>query len=220
MSTVNRKIARTILKKHLDSDNPLAWFEELYARAKDDTQIIPWADLKPNQNAVDWLDRHGDIDGGRALTVGSGLGDDAEELARRGLQTTAFDISASAVAWSRRRFRHSKVKYVQADLFNAPKPWQGRFDFVLELYTLQVLPPDLRAEAAHRIASFLAPGGMLLVIARGREPDEPKGKMPWPLTLDELQSFEAAGLGAIEFEDYWDEEDPPVRRFRVTYRRE
>ncbi len=183
MSTVNRKIARTILKKHLDSDNPLRWFEELYAGANEDTRIIPWADLKPNQNVVGWLDRQGDIGSGRALTVGSGLGDDAEELSRRGFQTTAFDISASAIAWSRRRFPQSKVKYVQADLFNAPKQWQSRFDFVLELYTLQVLPPELRSEAARRIASFLAPGGMLLVIARAREPDEPKGKMPWPSGL-------------------------------------
>jgi ubiquinone/menaquinone biosynthesis C-methylase UbiE len=153
------------------------------------------------------------------LTVGSGLGDDAEELSHRGFQTTAFDISASAIAWSRKRFPQSKVTYIRADLFDTPKTWQARFNFVLELYTLQVLPPDLRSEAAGRIASFLAPEGMLLVIARAREPDEPKGQMPWPLTLDELQPFEAAGLQIVEFEDYRDQEDPPVRRFRVAYQR-
>jgi hypothetical protein len=77
----------------MDSGNPLAWFEDLYARANDEPRIIPWADLKPNQTVVDWLDRHDGIVGGHALTVGSGLGDDAEELARRGFQTTGFDIS-------------------------------------------------------------------------------------------------------------------------------
>jgi len=219
MSTVDRKIARTILNRCMDSDNPLEWFEDLYARANDDPKIIPWADLKPNQNVVDWLDRQGNFGKGHALNIGSGLGDDAEELARRGFQTTAFDISASAIAWSRKRFPQSKVTYVQADLFHAPENWRNRFDFVLELYTLQVLPSDLRPDAAGCIASFLAPGGMLLLIARAREPDEPKGEMPWPLTLDELQPFEAAGLKLIELEDYWDEEDPPVRRFRVVYRK-
>lgn len=204
----------------MDSDNPLGWFEDLYASANDDTEIIPWADLKPNRNVVAWLDRQDNLGQGRALAVGSGLGDDAEELSRRGFQTTAFDISATAIAWSRRRFPRSNISYVQADLFKAPTHWQTRFDFVLELYTLQVLPPDLRAEAAHHMASFLAPGGILLVIARAREPDEPMGKMPWPLTLDEMQHFEAAGLRIVEFEDYWDEEDPPVRRFRISYRRE
>jgi len=220
MGTVNRKIARTILKKHLDADDPLGWFEELYAMANDDPEIIPWADLKPNQNVVNWLDLQAGMSRGHALTVGSGLGDDAEELSRRGFHTTAFDISASAVAWSRKRFPQANVTYVQADLFNAPEQWQNKFDFVLELYTLQVLPPDLRAEAARCIASFLAPGGILLVIARAREPDEPMGAMPWPLTLEELQPFEAVGLQTMAFADYWDEEDPPVRRFRATYRRQ
>ncbi len=217
MTRVNREVARAILKKHMDSDNPLGWFEALYASANNDAEIIPWADLKPNKNVVEWLDRHGSISKGRALAVGSGLGDDAEELSRRGFQTTGFDISASAVAWSRKRFPRSKTTYVQADLFKAPTHWQARFDFVLELYTLQVLPADLRAEAAHCIASFLAPGGVLLLVARLREPDEPRGKMPWPLTLDDLQPFVDAGLKIMEFEDYLDQEDPPVRRFRVSY---
>ena len=63
------------------------------------------------------------------------------------------------------------------------------------------------------------PDGMLLVIARGREPNDSKGKMPWPLTKDELSRFEDLGLRKLFFEDFMDNEDPPVRRFTVTYRR-
>ena len=70
------------------------------------------------------------------------------------------------------------------------------------------------------IASFVAPGGTLLVVARGREPNESEGKMPWPLTKDELSLFKTGGLKEVFFEDYMDSEDPPVRRFRATYRRE
>jgi hypothetical protein len=91
---------------------------------------------------------------------------------------------------------------------------------VLESYTLQVLPPALRAEAIRFVASFVAPGGTLLVITRGREPNDPEGKMPWPLTTKELGLFQTHGLKEISFEDYIENEDPPVRRFRVTYRRE
>jgi hypothetical protein len=69
------------------------------------------------------------------------------------------------------------------------------------------------------IASFAAYGGTLLVIARGRELSEPEGNMPWPLTKDELSLFETHGLKEVTFEDYMDSEDPPVRRFRGTYRR-
>jgi hypothetical protein len=70
------------------------------------------------------------------------------------------------------------------------------------------------------VAAFVAPGGTLLVIARAREPEEPEGAAPWPLTRDDLALFEG-GLTASALEDYIDQDcyDAPVRRFRATYRR-
>jgi len=56
--------------------------------------------------------------------------------------------------------------------------------------------------------------------ARGREPTAPKGEMPWPLTREELSLFKDHSLKELIFEDYLDREKPPVRRFRVTYRKE
>lgn len=215
-----RAPAREIAYQHLKAGDPLGWFEDLYSRAGDDPSIIPWAELTPNPNLVDWLNQAEFANFGLALTVGSGLGDDAEELARRGFDTTAFDISTSAIARSRARFPNSSVSYVPADLFSAPNDWHGKFDFVFELYTLQVLPPDLRAEAIRCIASYVAPGGTLLVVTRGRESHDPEGKMPWPLTREELSRFVTGGLYEISFEDYLDGEKPPVRRFRVAYCRE
>jgi hypothetical protein len=44
--------------------------------------------------------------------------------------------------------------------------------------------------------------------------------MPWPLTKDELTDFLRFGLKEVSFEDYVDDEEPPVRRFRVAYRKE
>jgi SAM-dependent methyltransferase len=220
MATEPRAIARRIAQKHVKAGNPLGWFEDLYCQAGDDPTIIPWADLTPNPNLVDWLDNNRGAGLVRALKVGCGLGDDAEELARRGFETIAFDISAAAIAWCRRRHPQSAVAYVVADLFQAPAEWKAGFDFVLESYTLQVLPPHIRADAARCIASFVAPGGTLLVVNRGREPGESEGKMPWPLTKDELSLFKTAGLKETSFEDYMDGEDPPVRRFRATYKRQ
>lgn len=214
-----RATARGIADQYLDRGDPLGWFEELYARASEDTSIVPWADLEPNPSLVDWLDRHVGRGRGFALKVGSGLGDDAEELARRGFSTTAFDISETAIALSRKRFPGSAVSYTVKDLFSAPAEWRGRFQLVLESYTLQVLPRDLRAEAARRIASFVAPDGVLLVIARGSGADEPEGEMPWPLTREELSCFRDHGLLELSFEDFMDREEPPVRRFRAVFSR-
>jgi SAM-dependent methyltransferase len=219
MGVEPRAIAREIAYKYLKAGDPLSWFEDLYSRAGDDPSIIPWADLTPNPNLIDWLERNECTCCGKALKVGCGLGDDAEELARRGFETTAFDISASAIAWCRRRYPQSSVSYVVENLFSAPAEWNAGFHFVLESYTLQVLPPNIRSGAVRRIASFVAPGGTLLVVARGRESNESEGKMPWPLTKDELSLFKAGGLKEVYFEDYMDSEDPPVRRFRATYKR-
>jgi hypothetical protein len=90
------------------------------------------------------------------------------------------------------------------------------FDFVLESYTLQVLPPELRPVAAGAIAGLLAPGGTLLVIARGRASHEDPGAMPWPLTPAELRGM-FAGLRLVRFDDFVDDEHPPVRRLRAEY---
>ena len=101
MSETQREIAREIAHKHLDSGDLLGWFEDLYSLADEESSIIPWADLKPNPNLIDCLNQNGDAHSGLAINIGSGLGDDAEELSRYGFKTTAFDISASAIAMAR-----------------------------------------------------------------------------------------------------------------------
>jgi hypothetical protein len=91
---------------------------------------------------------------------------------------------------------------------------------VLEVYTVQAFTGDLRSRAVAKIADFVAPGGRLLVIARGRAEDEPEGQgPPWPLTRREIDGFLRAGLAEESFEDYADPEPPWVRRFRALYRR-
>ncbi len=214
-----RAFSKELAQKYLAAGDPVGWFEALYASASDDASAIPWADLKPNPNLLSWLDAHRLPAQSQALVVGCGLGDDAEELARRGLRVTAFDVAPTAIEWCGKRFPRSDVRYVVADLLDPPPEWDGAFDFVLESYTLQALPSDPRERAVHSLARFLSPTGMLLLICRGREPEEPEGELPWPLTREELSRLAGrAGLAAEALEDYLDDEDPPVRRFRAVYR--
>ncbi len=117
---------------------------------------------------------------------------------------------------AKRRFPQSSVSYEVADLFHPPD-WAGRFDLVLESYTLQVLPPALRLKAMTKVASFVASAGSLLVITRARDHGDDPGQMPWPLTRSELGRLQKCGLKETRLEDYVDEEEPPVRRFRVEY---
>jgi SAM-dependent methyltransferase len=217
-----RNRARELAHGHLARGDALGWFEPLYAEAQGNAERVPWADLKPNPNLTAWLDREAIRGDGRsALVVGCGLGDDAELLAARGFRVTGFDVAPSAVAWCRRRFPASWVRYEAADLLNPPDAWSGAFDFVFEAYTLQVLQSaEMRSQAMRRLAAFPSFGGTLLSICRGRDAGDPEGQMPWPLLRDELAALERGGLTQVAFEDFWDQhEAPAVRRFRALYLR-
>jgi len=215
----DRTRARSLAQDSLARGDAVGWFERLYAEAERGEAVVPWADLAPNPHVVAWLAREAPP-AGRALDVGCGLGDTAEELARRGFDVVAFDVSPSAIAAARRRFPQSRVDWRAADLLALPGDFTGAFDLVVECYTLQVLPPEARAQAVASLRRALAPGGALLVVARGREPEEPKGEMPWPLTRAEVEAIAGAGLRLVAFEDFVDDEDPPVRRFRALFRRD
>lgn len=214
-----RAHARELAANHLARGDATGWFEELYRQATGDPAHIPWADLRPNPNVVEWLEANPISGAGQsALVVGCGLGDDAECLATRGFRVTAFDISPSAINWCQRRFPDSPVSYEIGNLLAPPPRWRHAYDLVLEAYTLQVLPPELRAQAIAALADMVKPGGMLLVVCRGRNPEDAKGQMPWPLLREEMSAFEHVGLTLARFEEYWDRhEDPPVRRYRAQY---
>lgn len=218
LPVTDRTRARALAKESIERGDAVGWFERLYAEAGRGEAVVPWADLAPNPHAVAWLDCERPAPG-RALDVGCGLGDTAEELARRSFDVVAFDVAPSAVAQARARFPKSRVDYRVADLLALPRDFAGAFDLVVECYTLQVLPPDARARAVEALRRTLRPGGTLLIVARGREPEEPPGQMPWPLTRAELEAIEAPALTLAGFEDFLDDENPPVRRLRAWFRR-
>src|SRR5216684_1884579 len=221
MQMKDRARARELAAECHRKGDPTGWFERLYQEGEAGKSTVPWANLRPNPFLLDFWKAHPPATAEKtALIIGSGLGDDAEQLATWGFRTTAFDISETAIRASRKRFPATSVEYCTANLLEPPSAWRRTFDFVFEANTLQVLPAHLRLRAIENIAGFLRPGGLLLVIARGREPSDPEGQMPWPLTSVELSAFTAAGLQEISFEDLLDFEDPAepaVRRFRALY---
>jgi SAM-dependent methyltransferase len=216
----DRTRARELAAEYARKGDPTGWFDVLYKEAEEGKSVVPWADRGANPGLIAfWSAKPEKTDGKKALVIACGLGDDAEQLAAWGFETTAFDISDTAIQMARRRFPQSAVNYRVADLFQPPAEWEQMFDFVFEANTAQALPAEIRAAAIQRIVGFVRPGGKVLAIVRARESDEPQGELPWPLTRAEMNEFVRAGLAEETFEDYFDNEEPPARRFRGLYTR-
>jgi SAM-dependent methyltransferase len=192
-------------------------FEELYASVGDDLARIPWASRQPHPALVSWLDGQPRGAGRQALVVGCGLGDDAEELDRRGYRVSAFDYSATAIGWCHRRFPDSTVDYRAADVLALPADWVQRFDVVVEINTVQSLSPDVRTETIRAIAGTLAPCGRLFVRCLGRADDEDVDQRPWAVSRRDLRTFVAAGLRETAFAEGIGPTGRP--NFFVTYER-
>lgn len=145
MTDQDRAMARELAQRHIADGNPMGWFEVLYATAGGDSSIIPWADLALNPNLVRWLEQQSVAGSGRkALKIGCGLGDDAEELFRRGFDTTAFDISPTAISWCRRRFSEILGVLCRSGSFQATRRMGERIRFragVLHSTSPSFVPP-------------------------------------------------------------------------------
>ncbi len=214
----DRTAARALARESLERGDPLGWFEELYRRGRSDPSAVPWSETRPNPHLTRWTSSHpSPTAGSTALVVGCGYGPDAEWLGNIGYVVTAFDISPTAIGEARRRFPETVVEYRVENALELPSDWTRAFDLVFEGYTLQVLPPTIRARALTKIVECVRE--RLIVVARGRDVTEEAGELPWPLAREELDLVTRVRPDLLElsFDDLVDDEVPPVRRFVAAY---
>lgn len=216
-----RERTKQLAAESIERGDATGWFETLYAEADGNNEKIPWADLEPNKFLVEFA-KQTNLQGSSqsALVVGCGLGDDASFLEGLGFCVTAFDISETAIKWAKKLHAETKIEFYTADLFDSPKVWNNAFDFVLEVYTIQPLPLEIRAKVIDEIAKFVKNDGKLVVVTRGREDDEETLELPWALSRFDLSRFTENGLRENKFIEMPGDEEIPVRRFVVEYVRD
>lgn len=216
-----RERMKAIATKYIEKGDLYGWFDAVYRETEENSEQIPWVDMKPNRYFLEWNETAKLMGNGRtALVVGCGLGDEAKFLDEIGFDVTAFDVSEKAIEIAKKIHAGSKIKFFAADLFDPPKEWEKAFDFVLEVYTIQALPLSIREKTVDAIASFVAENGELVVVQRYRENDEEPEALPWPLSPEDLSRFEKNGLTQTGFSIFLgDIDDEPVRRFVAEYKR-
>lgn len=202
--------------------------ETVYAQSEGDHTRVPWSHAKANPALVSWLNARapGLIRcGSRVAVVGCGLGADAVELLERGYDVCAFDACSSAIDHAKRLHPDHAACFRTADLRELPSTLLHRYDLVVEIHTLQALPPEHRATLAAGVASLVAPHGRLLAISRGRSDDEPLAGFtgpPYPFTPAELLAL-LGDQGLVPegpLDDFPDDQNPPVRRLRGVFVRD
>jgi len=213
-----RQHTRALAHESLRHNDPIGWFERLYAESAGDMSQIPWADHEPNPHLVHLIKqlKSQTLKDQRVIVVGCGLGDDAEYLAQLGAKVTAFDVSPTAIAWAKKRFPNSPVTYLVADVFTPPSSWHQYFDVVIEIYTIQALPHSLRSQVTHAIVDLVRPSGRLVLIARYASPERSLDGPPWPLTPADIQMLEAHGF---EVETKEEARDEQYTRLNAIYKK-
>jgi SAM-dependent methyltransferase len=220
--------SRRLAADSLAKNDPTGWFEELYAAAGEGRAVVPWDRGSAHALLTEWAaTAEPQGEGKRALVVGAGTGWDAELVADLGYDTTAFDISPSAVEAARETHPDTKVEYVVADLFDPPAEWKSAFDLVVEIYTVQALPIDLQPTATKQVTALVRVGGSLVVIAAARAEvngheiaDDTVEGPPWPLTRAAIDAFATGDVRLIQLDQQPSPSDPTIFRWRAEYLRD
>lgn len=160
-----------------DATDARAFWDEMYER-RDPDRLGP-----PHPRLVDAV---GGATAGSALDLGSGSGANAVWLAGQGWTVTALDVSQVALDMTARHAQRAgvaaQVRPLRADL----RDWEARgtFDLVCSFFLHTPLELDTGALLA-RAASWVAPGGTLVVVGHATLP-------PWAWDPDATHGFLSA----------------------------
>lgn len=131
---------------------------------------------------------------GRALIPGCGYGHEIEAFASAGWEVVGIDFSTVAVAHARRRLGRGGDKVIEGDFFRHPFR-ERSFDLVYERTFLCALSPERRPHYAQRLATLLAPSGLLCgFFFLGPEEDPP----PYPIAQAQLDDLLGAWFEKVQ----------------------
>ena len=121
-------------------------------------ETMPWFYPELDDDLRQALDRLG-LQTGDALDLGTGPGTQAMQLARRGFDVTATDISEAAIRLAREKAEAQGLTLTWQPDDVLTTRLSGPFDLIFDRGCFHVLPPERRSAYASTIAGLLKPGG-------------------------------------------------------------
>ena len=165
-----------------------SWDERYQHQA---VETMPWFypefddDLK---QALDEFKMHD----GRALDLGTGPGTQAIQLAQRGFDVTATDISEAAIHLTQMRAQALglAIRWQQDDILSSRLT--GPFDLIFDRGCFHVLPPERQQDYIATVAGLLKPGGFFFLKCFSQL--QPGTQGPNRFTPTQIQSIFSSGL--------------------------
>jgi cyclopropane fatty-acyl-phospholipid synthase-like methyltransferase len=135
-------------------------WEERYQQQAVET--MPWFYPELDDDLRQALDQLG-LRTGNALDLGTGPGTQAIQLARRGFDVTATDLSASAIRLAREKAEAQDltITWQQDDILSTGLA--GSFDLIFDRGCFHVLPAERRGDYVATVAGLLKPGGFFFL---------------------------------------------------------
>lgn len=160
-----------------------AW-EEDYRTA--DISALPWEAYKPPSQLVR-LVREGQIEKGKALDLGCGLGTNSIYLAQQGFQVTGLDIAPTALKHATIRAEKAgvDVDFVRGSAHDLRFP-DKEFSLVFDRGCFHHLPPQLRLSYVGNVARVLQDRGKFFLECFSSENPVPAGHGFTPQMIEDI----------------------------------
>ena len=125
-------------------------------------ESLPWFNPELDDDLKQALDELGLRDG-TALDLGTGPGTQAMQLARRGFDVTATDISEAAISLARGKAEAQglNITWIQDDILDTRLA--QRFDLIFDRGCFHVLAPERRQGYVGIVSGLLKPGAYMFL---------------------------------------------------------
>lgn len=172
-------------------------WEKLYKA--EPVEKMPWFNPELDADLSDAIEAL-DINGGRALDIGTGPGTQAFRLAEMGFEVTATDLSKTAIRKARKMAKEKGLEIdFRTDDILATK-LSGKFDIIFDRGCFHVLPPEKRAAYRETVAGLLNEGGYFFLKCFSSRETKMQGG-PYRFTRKALKEALGGAFRAVSIKD-------------------
>ncbi|MBA2409380.1 MAG: methyltransferase domain-containing protein [Gammaproteobacteria bacterium] len=179
-----------------DHDRAFPRWETLYD--EQEVESMPWFNPELDEDLKGALDELG-LRHGSALDLGTGPGTQAMQLAARGFDVTATDISEAAIRLGRERAkaRGLNIAWRQDDILKTGL--EQRFDLIFDRGCFHVFAPERREDYVTAVSDLLNIGGYLALKCFSRL--QPGEQGPYRFTPEQIRKIFGARLKILSIRE-------------------